>query len=371
MTFLRVLAIVVVFPAFVICSPVIAEETSPTSPPAATSAPTEVPDPVLVELEANFNPPAQPMTPAETMKLLDERMQKVLQAGEQLEAKYPHAKNLIAVRSAMLRAASYMAMKNNSDAAAQQKMLDIAGRIVSSDIPAEEKVLADFLVVRDGVMKSRGDSGANAEKIRTYVARYEQDAAAAPISMVYGTILAGIAGDSALKDEFLGVLQAKYSGDPDVAVFLQRLGRSPRMGKMFTAELPKLGGGTLHLPQDTLGKVVVIDFWATWCGPCVRSMPEMKAVYSEYQPKGVEFIGVSLDESREALEQFIKDNQIPWTQTFSGKGWQDPTAQANGVDAIPNVWVIGRDGKVYAAGVGEELRSALDKALASPATTKP
>jgi len=102
--------------------------------------------------------------------------------------------------------------------------------------------------------------------------------------------------------------------------------------------------------QKTLaGKVVLVDFWATWCGPCIAEIPNVLEAYEKYHDKGFEVIGVSLDQDRDALEGFLKEREIPWTilhEEPKGEGWQHPLATQYGITGIPTVVLIGRDGKV-------------------------
>ena len=103
--------------------------------------------------------------------------------------------------------------------------------------------------------------------------------------------------------------------------------------------------------NDLKGKVVVIDFWATWCGPCVAEMPANKKLYAEFKDKGVEFIGISLDKSEAeggltALKKFVKENEIGWPQYFQGKFWEGDFSKKWGVNSIPRVFIIDADGKL-------------------------
>jgi outer membrane lipoprotein-sorting protein/peroxiredoxin len=115
------------------------------------------------------------------------------------------------------------------------------------------------------------------------------------------------------------------------------------------------------------GKVVLIDFWATWCGPCVAEVPTVVGVYNKYRGQGFDIIGVSLDEAgdKAKLTSFAESHKMPWRQIYDGKGWQSALAQAYGVQAIPFTLLVGRDGKIAAVSPrGEDLEPAVKAALA-------
>ena len=71
---------------------------------------------------------------------------------------------------------------------------------------------------------------------------------------------------------------------------------------------------------------LLIDFWATWCGPCVRELPNVKKAYAELHEQGFEIIGISLDNSEQKLTDFVAKNDMPWAQFCDGKGWKEPFA---------------------------------------------
>ncbi|HWB58280.1 MAG TPA: TlpA disulfide reductase family protein [Chthoniobacteraceae bacterium] len=112
------------------------------------------------------------------------------------------------------------------------------------------------------------------------------------------------------------------------------------------------------------GKTVLVDFWATWCGPCVGEMPNVIKTYQKYHDKGFEIIGVSLDQDKDSLTKFIKDNNMPWPQYFDGQGWDNKLAAKYGIQSIPMNFLIDKDGKIIDKGLrGEDLDSAVSKAV--------
>ena len=98
------------------------------------------------------------------------------------------------------------------------------------------------------------------------------------------------------------------------------------------------------------GKVVLIDFWATWCGPCLQELPNVLANYEKYHDRGFEVVGISLDEDRRTLEDFLKEREIPWATIYSDNpetaGWENPLATHYGVMGIPAVWLVNQEGNV-------------------------
>lgn len=112
------------------------------------------------------------------------------------------------------------------------------------------------------------------------------------------------------------------------------------------------------------GKIVLIDFWATWCGPCVAELPNVLAAYGKYHAKGFEVIGISLDKDEAVLKKFIEEKKMPWPQYFDGKGWQSKLGQKYGIDSIPATFLLDREGKIIAKGLrGSALEAELEKQL--------
>ena len=134
----------------------------------------------------------------------------------------------------------------------------------------------------------------------------------------------------------------------------------------FTAT--DLDGNLISLEQYR-GKVVLLDFWAVWCGPCIAEMPNVKKVYDTYKDEGFDIIGISLDIDEERLRNYLKENEIPWRQVFSGKGWDSPVSRQYGIRAIPAPWLIDKDGTLITHQArGETLEQLIAKALKDKST---
>lgn len=96
--------------------------------------------------------------------------------------------------------------------------------------------------------------------------------------------------------------------------------------------------------QQYRGKVVLLDFWGIWCPPCLVEMPNVKNVYDTYKDQGFDIIGVSLDTDETRLRNYLKTNDIPWRQIFSGEKWNSPLVKKYHIRSIPAPWLIARDG---------------------------
>ena len=124
-----------------------------------------------------------------------------------------------------------------------------------------------------------------------------------------------------------------------------------------------LAGQPLSLARFK-GKVVLVDFWATWCGPCIGELPNVLKAYEQHHAKGFEIVGISLDSDRAKLDKFIADKHMTWPQYYDGKGWQSKLAGAYGVNSIPATYLLDGEGKIIAKNLrGEALEEAVAKAL--------
>lgn len=126
----------------------------------------------------------------------------------------------------------------------------------------------------------------------------------------------------------------------------------------------QLDGTPLQL-NEFRGKIVLVDFWASWCGPCRKANPEVVAIYNKYKDQNFEIIGVSLDKKRGSWEAAIKKDNLTWYHVSDLKGWQNGVAQQYGVRSVPQTFLLDAEGKIIAHNLkGPALEAAIKKALA-------
>lgn len=133
-------------------------------------------------------------------------------------------------------------------------------------------------------------------------------------------------------------------------------------------EAMDVAGKKLAFPGDYAGKIVLLDFWATWCAPCMAEMPNVVAAYEKFNKDGFEILGISLDNSKSItrLPEVVAKSKMTWRQVADAKGWQAEIGQKYGVMSIPAAYLVdGSTGKILGSKLrGKELEDAIVKALA-------
>jgi thiol-disulfide isomerase/thioredoxin len=119
------------------------------------------------------------------------------------------------------------------------------------------------------------------------------------------------------------------------------------------------------------GKVVLVDYWATWCGPCRAEVPNVLENYLKYHDKGFDVVGISLDDKRSDAEEYVKQTNIPWPSLFheasDASGWQNPMAVKYGITGIPTAILVDQEGNVVSMQArGPRLGALLEKLLGKP-----
>ena len=171
-----------------------------------------------------------------------------------------------------------------------------------------------------------------------------------------------------LRDRALSIVAQDMNGDA-VAPVQEQVAALRRIyameNKPIELEGVRFGGGRFTT-ADWKGKVIIVDFWATWCGPCVADLPAIKKVYAEYHDKGLEVLGISCDNTGAALKTFLQANKdMPWPELFEEKtaGWH-PLASQFGIVGIPAMLLIDKHGILRAAAAEEHFVKMVPQLLA-------
>ncbi len=134
------------------------------------------------------------------------------------------------------------------------------------------------------------------------------------------------------------------------------------LGKPLDIKFTALDGRQVDVSKMQ-GKVVLVDFWATWCAPCVAELPNVKAAYEKLHPKGFEIVGVSFDNKKESLENFVAKEKMEWPQYFDGEGWGNKLGREYGIGSIPAMWLVDKKGNLRDMNAREDLAGKIEKLL--------
>lgn len=344
--------------------------------PKVPAVPEGTPEQLLAFVQGLKETDAKPSSREEMMAYMRDVAGASVQAADKILAQVKVGQKFHD-EAATLKLESLMLLGRLGDEKAAADMAAYAQSLVNSPSPELAKEAQRLVLVGEAQQvfsSGKLDGGpALVQKVAAMLAADPNDQQTAGLAMQLAGAFEHLPGGEQLATEAyksFGPLFAKSTNEQVKAMgasFAGTLRRLSLLGHPMEITGTLLNGQPFD-QKSLAGKVVLVDFWATWCGPCVAEIPNVLEQYQKYHDKGFEVVGISLDEDRETLEKFVAEQKIPWPILFEkpgGEGWRHPLATFYGISGIPTVILIGRDGNVVTLNArGEKLGEALDKLFA-------
>ncbi len=244
-----------------------------------------------------------------------------------------------------------------TDPAAMEKTLQEIAAATDASAASRQKARQALLGIHFQGLGDNGLTPALDSEISAYEKDYPDDADGGQFVELRMHFL----GENPAPEQIMELL-TKLAKSPNTATARTAQAQIALRTQPLELKFTALDGREVDLAKMR-GKVVLVDFWATWCGPCVQAVPDVVAAFKKYHDKGFEIVGISLDKEKEPLEKFTKAKDMTWPQYFDGKFWQNDIARRYGIDSIPAMWLVGTDGKIASFQAREDLDAAIAKLL--------
>jgi len=283
--------------------------------------------------------------------------------------KFPGDARAVEARRKELQLTEVAVQLGKEDKRARLREIRLA-RAKSMDLPEDERFRLRLQVVQDdGAAQQEG--GINA-KLNTLEAGARELMKEFPGRKEAGNLLVQIALTALQNEDMararrLGMeVEASNLPEESKKLLRQRLKRFDLVGQRFFFMGPAMDGSVIDL-DNLKGKVVLLDFWASWCGPCIAEMPNLKELYAELRPKGFEIIGVNMDEDKAKMKEVVDKFRITWPQHFDGDNPEGGWAAKLGIISFPTMWLVDRQGILRELDATEDLAGKVKKLLAEEA----
>ena len=352
-----------------------ATEAQPTAEAGALAVP-PVPDGTPEQLLEFVKGLLPPKTPPGSRQEMMQYMQGVATASVEVADKIlaqVKPDDPFATDASKLKLESLTILARMGDEQAAKAMADYAATLAESpnvELAKEAKRML-FAAEAQAMFSSDGVDAAPGliAKVTAMVAADPDDVQTAGLAAQFAAFLENLPDGEPLvvkAFESLGPLFEK-SSNPQVRKLGDRFAGTVRRLSLIGKPMEIKGtllDGTPFDQKSLAGKVVLVDFWATWCGPCRAEIPSMKKEYEKYHDKGFEVVGISLDDDRDAVEKFVASEEIPWLILHepAADGEGNALARHYGITGIPQLILIGRDGTVITLNArGPKLAEELEK----------
>lgn len=323
---------------------------------------------ILAYVEAISDPAAMPRSKGRKRYYMRKVGIAYMEAADRILAQVK-ADDPLYLEAVQLKFDGYSMLKKLGDEKSAAGRVAFARSLVDSPHPAVARMATRMVLAADvdALYESRSAEGADRliKDLAALLVATKSEARSAEIAAQLASDLEVLpdGADAARQalETFLPLFAA--SEDPLVRVRAEEgeavLRRLSLPGKPLALEGTRLDGEAFD-PRPLAGKVVLVDFWATWCRPCVAEIPNLVALRDKYGRHGFEVVGISLDDDRDALDAFLAEQKLPWQVLYSGKATRDPLAVHYGIRSIPCLFLVGRDGKVLSVNArGETLEKLL------------
>jgi len=314
-------------------------------------------------------PKDQPKSREEALGLMSKWLGDQKVAADAFAQKFPEDPRRWQSKMLSLRAAGQMRRFSGQPVVLDEDRKAIAAIVNAPDAPEPVKGEAAFMgvmMLTSAFDKDKADTFVAFHKAAAeYLTKFPQHALAPQLKSIQLRVLdmdPSAEGQALLKE---------YANSSDARVAEAARGQLEKRQK--TADLKTkpvdlkftaTDGKEIDLAQMR-GKVVLVDFWASWCGPCIAEMPNVVSAYKKLHEKGFEILGISLDQDKAAMEGALKKHEMTWTQYFDGEGWKNKISTSFGITSIPATWLIDKKGMLRETELrGEALAKGVEKLLA-------
>ena len=254
-------------------------------------------------------------------------------------------------------------MKTNLDDGDLEKYIGQIAEIINEETPDALKQQGSYWNAFLSSFKDKDDSKAMLDHAEEFANNYPTDQRGVTLYN-FATVAEG-STVSTMTKAYRAIID-KYPSSQQVNRAKSILPLLPHVGKTIELDFIDNTTGNRVTTASLRGKVVVVDFWATWCQPCIDAMPYMKQVYADYKNKGVEFVGVSMDVPMAQggladMQRFVKTNNIEWPQHYAGEDPQLPAKYS--VTALPTMFIVDKKGVIRTVDGYTVLLRTLDQLL--------
>jgi len=272
--------------------------------------------------------------------------------------RFPDDKRAVTARVSKAQFEILLLQLGTPAASPEQIAKELRGVIAAPAIPAEDRQMARLLLVN--LFALAGPS----EKFVEEAESYGRDFPRQPLSPGLQLMLISqlLSSDPARADKLIA--EAVKSDDPTLSGMARDFQRwSKMLGKPFDLKFTAVDGREVDTAKMR-GKVILIDFWATWCRPCVQTIPEVVGLYKKYHDKGFDVAGISLDQDKGALLAMTKSKGMTWPQYFDGLGFDNKISSSYGITSIPQMWLVDKKGNLVNINARVDLEKNVEKLLA-------